>query len=106
MKKFLIILTLLLFTGAAGVFAADVTATLPSLPGYDAILATFQGDLDTLADDAALDLAKFDNMDKAAEAFGNAASYAADGANQRGLMGVQIPNHRCRYNGRFSGTRH
>ena len=29
-------------------------------------------------------------MDKAAEAFGNAASYAADGANQRGLMGYKF----------------
>ena len=44
----------------------------------------------TLADNAATDLAKFDNMDQAAEAFGNASSYAADGANLRGLMGYKF----------------
>ena len=90
MKRFLIIFTILIIMGSAGVFAADVTATLPSLPLYDAILAPYQTNLDTLADNAAGDLMKFDNMDKAAEAFGNAASYAADGATQRGLMGYKF----------------
>ena len=92
MKRFMLIFIALLFIGSAGVFAADVTATLPSVYylGTPVDISAFQGTLDGLASSAAADLAKFDNMDKAAEAFGNAASYAADGANQRGLMGYKF----------------
>ncbi len=88
MKKILIIMALLLFAGAAGVFAVDVTAsnisgTYNGLPFSVPVPAALLSDTET-------QLAKFDNMDKAAEAFGNAASYASDGANQRGLMGYKF----------------
>ena len=90
MKRTLMIFIALLFIGSAGVFAADVTAT--DISWYYSPTST-SGTIavpSTLLDAAAADLAKFDNMDKAAEAFGNAASYAADGANQRGLMGYKF----------------
>ena len=92
MKRFLIVLTVFLFLGTAGVFAADVTATSPTLTADQGSLGAAQIDplLAGLITSAETDLAKFDNMDKAAEAFGNAASYSADGANQRGLMGYKF----------------
>ncbi len=90
MKRFLIILMALLFIGSAGVFAADVTATAPTLTYNSTPVAGIDALLTPLITQAETDLSKFDNMDKAAEAFGNAASYAADGANQRGLMGYKF----------------
>ncbi len=89
MKKFLIILMILLAL-PSGIFAADVSATLPGLPAGYSYPAGAQADLDLIAGLAELELAKFSGMDKAAEAFGNAASYAADGANQRNLMGYKF----------------
>ena len=88
MKRFLIIFMALLFIGSAGVFAADVTASniSGSYNGFPFSVAVPAA----LITDTEAQLAKFDNMDKAAEAFGNAASYAADGANQRGLMGYKF----------------
>lgn len=89
MKRFLIIFTILVFIGSAGVFAADVTASdlTVSVTGFgdETVSVPVQIILDTEGE-----LSKFDNMDKAAEAFGNAASYAADGATQRGLMGYKF----------------
>ncbi len=90
MKRFLIILMVFLFIGSAGLFAVDVEATLPVINGGAIDISALQPALDALEVSAETDLAKFDNMDKAAEAFGNAASYAADGANQRGLMGYKF----------------
>ncbi len=92
MKRFLILILLLLITGAAGLFAVDITATLPTISGFGAYDATdAQNELTNtiipLAEDA---VAKFDTMDDMADAFGNANSYAAHGATQRGLMGYKF----------------
>ena len=90
MKRFLILFMLFLVFGAAGLFAVDVTATLPTI-SLGALPASVQTEMDTtiipLAEDA---VAKFDKMDDMADAFGNANSYAAHGATQRGLMGYKF----------------
>ena len=91
-KRFLILFMLFLVFGAAGLFAVDITATVPTINGIGGIDTTaIQTTLDTLVlPQAENAVAKFDTMEDMADAFGNANSYAAHGATQRGLMGYKF----------------
>jgi len=91
MRKLIIAAFIVLFA-AGGLFAVEVTATLPGVTylGVPVDISGLSGDLDLAIADAATELQRFDKMDDLARGFSNANSYAADAATTRGFMGYKF----------------
>ncbi len=92
MRKLIIGTFILLFAAGGGLFAVDVTATLPGITylGTPVDISALSADLNLAIADAETELSRFDKMDDLARGFSNANSYASDAATTRGFMGYKF----------------